>query len=245
MKRLLFSQYFIDTSNDYNHTGKARYKIEYTKVPYTYKGVTFEANFEVHYEEDRRVIQINFEETNGKLDWLTNLLFIQRYYDSFEYGGKKITLKVHNGWAAMYKAVKHMIRDRVKVLLLKDPGATFEIIGWSLGSGQAQLCAQDIYYNFHRKVNLYTYGSVNPWKTNIFNRRKIRNYLRDCCYECYNFGDVNDVVSYLPPRLFGFIKIKRRSVGRPFLFWRLFNPGKYHTHYDDESLYTKFYRKKD
>jgi len=242
MKRLKFSQYFIDTSDDFNHTGKARYKIDYKVVPYTYKGFPFEANYEIHYEADRNVIQINFQATNGNMDWVTNLLFTQKYYDSFIYNGKKITLRVHNGWAAMYKAMKHLIRDRVNVLLHVNPTAEIEIIGWSLGSGQAQLCAQDIFYNFGRKVNLYTYGSVNPWKTNIFNRRKIKRYLRECCNDCYNFSNVNDFVTYLPPRLFGFIKIKRRPVGRPFIFWKLFNIRKYHTTYDDESLYTKYYK---
>lgn len=244
MKHLKFSQYFIDTSDDFNHTGRARYKIRYAAVPYIYKGFPFEANYEMHYEDKRNVIQINFQATTGNMDWIANFLFIKKYYDSFEWEGKKITLKVHNGWAAMYKAMKNQIRDRVSVLMHVYPTAEIEIVGWSLGSGMAQLCAQDIFYNFGRKVFLYTYGSVNPWKTNIFNRRKIKKYLRECCYECYNFTNVNDIVTYLPPRLFGFIKIKRRPVGRPFIFWKLFNPGKYHTTYDNEELYTKYYSQK-
>lgn len=240
MTRLQFQQYFIDCSDDFNHTGKARYKINYKTIKYEYKGFPFEANYEMHYEKDRKVIQINFQETNGNLDWITNLLFVDKYYDSFIWNGKKITLKVHNGWAAMYKAMKNEIRNILSVMLKEHPNAVIEVIGWSLGSGQAQLCAQDIFYNFNKKVNLYTYGSVNPFKTNIFNRHKIKKYLRECCNECYNFSNVNDIVTYLPPRLFGFIKIKRRPVGRPFLFWRLFNPGKYHTIYDQEKLYKKY-----
>ena len=238
--RLNFSQYFIDTSGDFNNTGKARYVIHYSAIPYTYKGKTVYANYEMHYEEDRHVIQINFEATNGKTDWLANLCFVDKYYDTFTYNGKKLTLRVHNGWAAMYKAMKHEIRNRLKVLLLAHPEAQIEVIGWSLGSGQAQLCAQDIFYNFGRKVFLYTYGSVNPFKTNIFNRKRTRQYLNDCCLAVYNFSNVNDIVTYLPPRLFGFIKIKRCPVGRPFVFWKLFNPGVYHTTYDNEDLYRKY-----
>ena len=241
--RLSFSQYFIDTSGDFNHTGNARYQIHYTSVPYEYKGKKIDANYEMHYEEDRHTIQINFEATNGKLDWFANLMFVSKYYDTFIYGDKKITLRVHNGWAAMYKAMKHQIRDRLKVLLLAHPEAQIEVIGWSLGSGQAQLCAQDIFYNFGRKVFLYTYGSVNPFKTNIFNRRKIKKYLNECCLSVYNFSNVNDIVTYLPPRLiFGFIKIKRCPVGKPFAFWKLFHPGVYHTTYDDDTLYEKYYK---
>lgn len=236
-ERLTFDQYFIDTSNDFNKTGKARYKIKYNKVYYGYKGQKCEANWEAHLEDN--VIQINFEQTNGKLDWMCNLLFLSKYYDTFMYNGKKITLRVHDGWKAMYKAMKHQVRDKVKELLKIAPEAEIEVIGWSLGSGMAMLCAQDIFYNFNKKVHLFTYGSTNPFKTNIFNRRRIRNYLRDCCKEVYNFSDRNDIVTYLPPRLFGFIKIRRVSVGGLFNPFKLFNAKKYHTHYDDKKLYRK------
>lgn len=237
---LPFSQYFIDTSNDYNHTGKARYSIIYQQVQYEYKGKTFCADWEMHYEPDRDVIQINFEETDGMSDWYANLMFVERYYDSFIDSGEKITLRVHNGWAAMYKAMKHQIRDKLKSILELHPEAEVEIIGWSLGSGQAMLCAQDLYHNFGIKSYLYTYGSVNPYKTNIFNRRKTKRYLNRCCKAIYNFAHKCDIVGYLPPRLFfGFIKPHRVNLGSFGLLGiiKLFNPKKYHTLYDDESLY--------
>lgn len=63
------------------------------------------------------------------------------------------------------------------------------------------LCAQDLYHNFGIRSYLYTYGSVNPFKTNIFNRRKIRKYLRGCCKEIYNFSDLSDIVTYVPFRI--------------------------------------------
>jgi len=242
-QKLKYSQYFIDTSNDYNDTGDARFYIEYKDIKYIYKGRLCHANYEVHYEPERNVIQINFEETNGKKDWFVNFMFVEKYYDSFIWEDKKITLRVHNGWAAMYKAMKHYVRNEFWELKRRYPTANVEIIGWSLGSSQAMLCAQDLNYNYGIKPHLYTYGSVNPFKTNIFNRHKIKKYLRDCCNEVYNFCDVNDIVTYLPPRLFGFIKIKKAALDRPLLFWRLFNPWKYHTHYDNDDLYKRVYKK--
>ncbi len=236
-QRLDFWQYFIDTSNDYNKTGEARFHIKYNDVSYTYKDRICHANYEVHYESDRNVIQINFEETNGKKDWFVNFMFTEKYYSKFYHNGKKIALKVHNGWARMYKAMKHQIRNEVTYLKRLYPTAFVEIIGWSLGSGQAMLCAQDLFYNFGIKSYLYTYGSVNPFKTNIFNRGVTRKYLRDCCEAVYNFSEPNDIVTYLPPRLFGFIKPKRVNVGRHFNLIGLFRPMKYHTHYDTKSFY--------
>ena len=237
-KRLPFPQYFIDTSDDFNNTGKARYEIKYDQVMYKYKNKWVCADWEMHYEADRDVIQINFEQTDSKVDWFVNFMFVQKYYDSFEDSGDKITLRVHNGWAAMYKAMKHRIRNKLDYYLQLHPTAEVEIIGWSLGSGQAMLCAQDLYHNFGIRSYLYTYGSVNPYKTNIFNRRKIKRYLNRCCKAIYNFSDKSDIVTYLPFRIWGFIKPKRVNVGS-FCIFKLFNPNKYHTHYDDPSLYTK------
>ena len=66
--KLPYEQYFIDTSNDYNHTGKARFEIKYRDISYMYKDRLCHANYEIHYEPERNVIQINFEESNGKKD---------------------------------------------------------------------------------------------------------------------------------------------------------------------------------
>lgn len=235
--KLDYWQYFIDTSNDFNHTGLAIRKINYTDVTYTYKGKEFHANYDVYYDQFRKVIQINFEQTNGKNDWITNFAFAGKYYDTFISGDKKITLKVHNGWANMYKAIKHQIREKVKFYMDSETVHAVEIVGWSLGSGQAMLCAQDLNYNFGIKSYVYTFGSVNPFKTNIFNRRKIIKYLRSCCKECYNFCHKNDIVTYMPLALWGFRKIKRVNLKGIFNPFKLFNPQKYHTLYDKKELY--------
>ena len=234
-KRLNFEQYFIDTSLDYGETGKARKTINYESVNYTYKNHTFTAKFEIHYEEDRDVIQINFKETDGKLDWLTNFLFTSKYYDTFKWENKKITLRVHHGWAARYKAIKWNIRNMVGYLLQQHPTATVEIIGWSLGSGQACLCAQDLNYNLGIKPYLYTFGSVNLFRTHLFNNSTTIRYLKSCCSAVYNFADVNDIVGYVVPRIFGFIKPNRVNL-RQHKF-RLFKGKKYHTEYWKPELY--------
>lgn len=222
--KLDYEQYFIDTSNDTNKTGKARYKIKYKDVEYVYKKKICHANYEIHYEKDRNVIQINFQETDGKIDWFVNFMFVENYYNSFVDNSNIIQLKVHNGWATMYKSMKHLVRKEFETLFTKHPNAEVEIVGWSLGSGQAMLCAQDLYYNYGIKSHVFTYGSVNPFKTNIFNRKKIKRYLRSCCVEVYNFSDRSDIVTYLPFRLLGFLKIRRVNVKGRFRPLGLFNP---------------------
>ena len=64
--RLPFEQYFINTSEDYNHTGNITWPIKYAAVSYSTTwlerklGIRHEVNYEIHYEEERNVIQLNF-----------------------------------------------------------------------------------------------------------------------------------------------------------------------------------------
>ena len=242
-KKLRYEQYFIDTSGDINNTGKASFKIEYKSINYVYNGILTHANYFIRYDEKRNVIQIHFEGTKDIPDWFTNILFQPKYYESFICDGKKITLKVHKAWSAMYKVMKTFIRDEVSKLLNEHKEPEIEIIGWSLGSAMATLCAQDLNYNLGIKSHLFTFGSVNLFKTNIFNRRRTIKYLRNTTYEYHIICNRNDMVSYLVPRLFGFVKIGRVNTKKKFNFFGLFNIAKNHFNYDDERLYRNIYKK--
>ena len=172
--KLSFEQYYIDTSDDWRNSGKSRYDIKYNHVEFTYKlfkliPLKCSAEWEVHYEEDRNVIQVNFEQTHGTLDWIINLLFKEKMYDKFTWEnskGKKvkITLKASKGWSKMYKSMKHDVKIAIKDILNKHPDAFIEVVGWSLGSSQAQYACQDINYHFGILPYVYTYGSVKPWR---------------------------------------------------------------------------------
>ncbi len=245
--RLKFSQYFIDNSEDYNHTGLARRKIDYKAVSYEcdtwfekLMKIKHEVNFDIWYEEERDVIQINFQKSNGRSDWFANIFeFSSRYYDSIEFDGKMLQLRVHHGWAEMYKTIKHEIRDQWKALKDEHPDAYTEIIGWSLGSGQAILCAQDLNYNFGVKPYLYTFGSVKPFKATLLNYMQMRKYMRSICEQAQNFANINDLVTYMPP-FYGFMMPHRVNVGfDPRTLLRLLNPNHYHTIYDQGLLYAR------
>jgi hypothetical protein len=237
--RLDFDQYFTDTSNDWcGHTGKIVNQVNYKNVHYEYDGIEYDATYDVLYDEGRNCIQVHFQGSNGAGDWVTNFLFVAKYYDSFvdPKTGKRIQLRVHMGWARMYQAMKHIIRDSVQAILKDHPEAEVEVIGWSLGSAMAQLCVQDLNYNFGIQSHLFTYGSVNPWKMKHGVRRKTKKYLRSCCKEYYNFSHKSDIVTYVVPWIFGFRKIKRVNLG-VFKFFGLFNPMVYHCEYWKHDLY--------
>lgn len=243
-KRLDFAQYFIDNGEDYNQTGRKRREIQYQAVRYQCDGfekcfrIVHEVNYEIHYEEDRDVIQLNFQKSNGKSDWFANIFeFSSKYYDAFEFHGEKIILRAHHGWAQMYKTIKKDVRRQWKQLHELHPSAATEVVGWSLGSSQAILCCQDLNYNFGVRPYLYTYGSVRPFKSTWRNREKIKSYLNQICAECWNFANRNDVVTYMPP-FRGFSMIRRVEIGLDKrTMKRLLHPQHYHTIYDQEELY--------
>ena len=247
-RRLPFFQYFINTSADYNHTGRATYPVSYLAVIYSHGalesrlGLEHEANYELHYEPDRNVIQINFQQTADLADWIANVVeFSSKYYDAINFEGEPLQLRVHHGWGDMYRTIKKDVRQKWSQLHEEHPTAETEILGWSLGSGQAILCCQDLNYNFGLKSHLITFGSVRPFKSVRSNAARMRRYLDSLCAECWNFADVNDIVTYMPP-FSGFTMIRRVEVGRNLRrsLLRLLHPRLYHTHYDRPELYAEF-----
>lgn len=233
-KPLPFNQYFIDVSQGLG--GETSVDFGYKKITYLHHKHEHYAYYKVLYNAARDCIQIFFKETTDDTGWAANFDFAEDYYDSFDFGGKNIQLKVHNGWNIMYRAMKHYIRDDFREAVKEYISAhgltaslpTVEIIGWSLGSGQAQLCAQDLFFNFGYKPIVITFGSVKPWyKTND----DMLEYLTYCYKECYNFCDVNDIVTYMPPFPKYFMLHKKTVAQDKFNIFRLFKPGKYHTEY--------------
>lgn len=240
--RLPYSQYFIDTSEDYNHTGRVGYAVKYIAANYVSGPFRrkHEVNYEIHYEPERDVIQIHFQCTNGFSDWVANIFeFSSRYYHAITFEGEPLQLRVHHGWGDMYLAIKRVIREEWMKLHSEHPDAHTEVVGWSLGSALACLCSQDLNFNFGVKTYLYTFGSVRPFKCLPTNKARTMRYLSTVCAKCMNFADLNDVITYLPP-FRGFTMIRRVIVGadEKRTIFRLFRPLKYHTRYGDEKTYS-------
>jgi len=197
-------------------------------------------------DAQHQCIRIDFQCTDSESDWKANFEFPKVYYRNIKTNFGNITLKAHGGWAAMYKSVKDNVIGMVQNYLKMNPDFDIIIVGFSLGSALAQLCAQDVYYHTGKKVYLYTFGSVNPFACNLLEKRRIIKYLRSCCQEVYNFSNLTDVVSYVPFCLWGYHKIRRVTVGRFRWLKRLlvlpvivglFFPHYYHAHYENEKWY--------
>lgn len=232
-KRDKFEHYFINCSRG-DWGGKPTVRFTYDVFEYKFGRKKYNAYYKVLYNGLRHVIQIYFKETTDKTGWRANFDFASKYYDSFQYAGKDIQLRTATGWGQMYNAMKWYIRNQLKELKDQHPDAEVEIIGWSLGSALAQLCAQDLFFNYQIKGHVFTYGSVKPW---YGSNKAMREYLNDCYIECYNFSDVNDIVTYMVP-FPKYFKLNNVKVAQEkFSFFKLFKPHKYHTEYWKETLY--------
>ena len=264
-----YNVYFANTSCDYQFTDgdksgvKSDRTISYKSIKYRSGLFTKSVEYEVYYDESRKVIEVNFEQTNGILDWFVNFDYPDSYYDSFDTEFGKIKLRVHHGWNKMYKACKNAVRNEVIQLLNEHQDCVdIDIIGWSLGSGIAQLCLQDLSYilsnwdEFNNinivernyKLRLYTFGTVKPF---FYINSKTKKYLSSLGDEIHMFGDVNDVVTYVPPFIHWHTinhvtSVDYRKKNFKVSPIELFKPLTYHTHYNsDDELYYKNTRLRD
>lgn len=235
-QRLNFEDYFTICSDNYNGI-KTNLKLPiFKEIDYKSSPKKKRSNrilqYCVRYDKERQCIQVIFQQTASLSDWKVNFNFKENIYDSFLWNGKIIQLKCHRGWKQMWLAGQDQIRKEIKFLLAKFPDSFIEIFGWSLGSGIAQLAAEDVYHYFKIKPYLYTFGSVKP-----FYGEESHLFLLQCCQECYNFMNNNDIVTKMPP-FKGWFAINpiKVSFNKTCLF-RFLNPWKYHTCYDKPELY--------
>ncbi len=232
-RRLNFEDYFIICSENWNNVETNLDIAVFDKIKYIYKGKEYIAEYQVRLDSARQCVQVIFQQTYEKSDWKVNFDFPTKLYDKLTFDGKLIQLRVHGGWARMWLAMQDTIREKIKKFLELHPDFYIEVFGWSLGSGLAQLAAEDIYFKFGKKPYLYTYGSVKP-----FYGKKTYEYVKQCCTEAYNFKFKEDIVGYMVP-FFGWrgindIKLKAE---KHFCIINLFNPMKYHTRYDIPNSY--------
>lgn len=232
--RLPFSEYYIICSRNYTHQETHAWLAEYSEIVYRHGRHTHRVNYQVRYDHVRHCIQAIFQQTADRSDWRANFEFAGRLYrEPLDLGGgKTLAMRVHRGWGDMWRACKKAVRQEISLLLKEHPEAHIEVFGWSLGSAIAQICAEDVFYQFSRRPYLYTYGSVRP-----FAGRKTWRYVQGCCEKAYCFYDACDIVGYMVP--FPWYRAIRHYAlhSERFGIMKLFNPWKFHTLYGQEWLY--------
>lgn len=142
------------------------------------------------YEFVGDTLQIWLQHSNGVSDWLANLDFPKKPYKDMER-----TWWVHRGFLRVWKSVEPYLKYAIKNPKIKH----IQIVGYSHGAALAVLCHEYCVFNRHDCIiegygfgcprvlyGKYSKELLDRWNTFTV----IRNY--------------DDIVTHLPPKLFGY-----------------------------------------
>ena len=184
------------------------------------KNLFAECAWHIHYEtvghdvnyafrEDDSHLFIFFEgskditEKRGWIDWLRNFWFFPSRKKPYK--GMEDTFYVHSGFLAAWKEVEDIIFEKISQ---KNERGSFyfddiTVVGFSHGAALACLAHEFIWY--HRQDicenGLVTYAFESP---RIYGGFRIKDDLKERWVNCFVFRNGTDLVTHLPPRLFGF-----------------------------------------
>lgn len=176
-------------------------------------------------------VTVVFDQSNSLEDWTNNLKFWKTPYKNME-----VKFKVHTGFLKCWHSVRDEIMDAIETL---NPSA-ITITGHSYGGAMAILCMEDCWYRFIKcreesedeevqatslrdKIQCITFGAprvIGKWRFKKVQERWLNSRL---------FTNGADIVTCLPPAIFGYIHVvKQTHVGDFRRIWRFFLGKKYH-----------------
>ena len=167
-------------------------------------------------------LTIYFEKSNGLVDWLNNFDFLPENRNT----GARATLKsffgwvkglifnlrlpkkaykdtpikwyCHGGFLKVWKSIEPYLQDEINNPMIRE----FEVIGYSHGGAVAQLCFEYIkYWRPDCKVTGYGFGAPRIiWgKPADFIKHRFDGFTI--------IRNQKDIVTHLPPKLFGFTDV--------------------------------------
>lgn len=192
------------------------YDIKTTK---DYKTVGKDVDYKVFIDKEKNEAVLQFEESDSKMDWLNNLLFIPCPL-FLDINGKKKYVWTTLGYARAYKSTDNVI---IKEFLSTFFNTDYKVVirGWSFGSAMAKITAFHLSVMGYTIDELTTFGDVKCW-LNPFHKS-------DAIFTS-EFVTSNDGVTWCVPFFHRDMKCK---VGPKFKLKELFKSEYYHTHYDE------------
>lgn len=182
-----------------------------------------DVDYKIVLKKDKEELDVFFLGSNSKADWKNNFNFPVKVYKKQE-----SCILAHRGFVKAFKSANDEIFDKIEEMLLKSKVDISKtkvcFIGHSFGGAMAVLSAEDFWFRFRVKPNVYTYGSPR-----VLFGNKSKNYVRSCINEIVQFSHRNDIVTYVPPM---YKHVEEMKIGK-FYLKGLFNPQKYHLIYDD------------
>ena len=144
------------------------------------------------------VLYIYLAPSNSELDWKHNFMFGKRPYKDM-----KIPYKVHRGFLKCWKTIEDIIIDIIHDITIRS----IIIVGYSHGGALAMLCHECCW--FHRPdIRKYIYG-ISFEGPRVYASFFVKKQLKERWKNFINFRNRNDIVTHVPPVLFGYTHVGR------------------------------------
>jgi predicted lipase len=138
-------------------------------------------------------LYIFFEDSDGKVDWKNNFNFPAKPYKDM---GK--LWFCHRGFLKVWKSIEPHIKDAI----MKQTVKSVTIVGYSHGAAIATLCHEYVWFNrpdLRDKLEGYGFGAPR-----VFWGWFMSKELKERWANFHIIRNLNDIVTHMPPRLFGF-----------------------------------------
>ena len=156
-------------------------------------------------EVDGDTLYLLFEWSDGAEDWKNNFDFPAKPY-------KRMRDKwfCHRGFLKVWKAMRDEIENRVAETLERNTDiSNITIVGYSHGGAMALFATEDMTYLYGDKFNVSGYGFGAP--------RVLWGYVpkavRERISAFVTVRNVPDIVTHLPPKVFGYRDINITEIG--------------------------------
>lgn len=159
-------------------------------------------------EVEGGTIYLLFEWSDGRDDWRNNFDFPAKPYKHAE-----VTWRVHRGFLRVWKAMRDDIEESVAKIIEFERGNIDRIVcvGYSHGAALALLATEDMEYHHGQDVSVEGWGFGAPRVLWGIVPEQIKHRLRHFT----PVRNIPDIVTHLPPAVFGFRHVNLRKVGKP------------------------------
>lgn len=152
------------------------------------------------------VLYILFEWSDSTCDWFNNFDFPAKPYRDMD-----DKWYAHRGFLRVWKAMQDSVEEEVQqALLYNDQVDTIKCVGYSHGAAIALLATEDMSYLHGKTLTVEGYGFGCPrviWG-------KMPESLKERLKGFTAIRNIPDIVTHVPPWLFGYRHINLNKVGK-------------------------------
>lgn len=175
-------------------------------------------------------LYILFQWTHSAKDWINNFNFPATPYQDMG-----VSWKCHRGFLKVWKAIKPYIEQDIKDPTVKQ----IYVVGYSHGAAIATLCHEYVWFNRPdlRESGLEGYGFGCP---RCYWGFRVKKELRERWKHFHPVRNCNDIVTHVPPLLFGFVHVNNILIlkNKELKYRHKKNMKCIDSHYPDNYLYS-------